>query len=154
MKEVDHQTNIKKSVILQGGYSFKLSNRFTIGIPDLLIMLSPFVPCLAEVKDLKEVVDNFDLQLDVSPKQALELKKIREAYRIDLCADECVGFLLIVAKWRGINIIVPLPQGSERLAAHQLQEGQTFWKRIPGVGKMNPTYPMGPILNKAGVPKL
>lgn len=156
MNEVDHQTNIKKSVILQGGYSFKLSNRFTIGIPDLLVMLPPFVPCLAEVKDLGECVPDFDRKLDVSPKQNLELVKMNAAYvyKDPKFTMMRVGFLLIIAKWQLMNIIVPLPQGTERLAASSLVEGVTFWKRIRGVDGGNPTYPMSSILNKVGVPRL
>lgn len=151
MKEVDHQTRIKNSVKQQGGYSFKLSNRFTIGIPDLLIMLHPFAPCLAEVKDLKEVVDNFDLQLGVTPKQNHEMKMMNQIY---WDWGHRVAFLLIVLKWRNMDIIVPLPQGTERLAASSLVEGSTFWKRIPGRDGGEPTYPIEPLLTTQGVPKV
>lgn len=79
-KELDLQTKIRKSVKADGGYSHKLTNRFTVGIPDLLMALFPFVPAIIEVKDLGVVVDKFNLKVDVTPKQSHELIGISEVY--------------------------------------------------------------------------
>lgn len=156
MKEVDHQTNIKLSVKAQGGYSLKLSNRFTVGVPDLLIMMPGFAPCFAEVKDLGLCVDSFDRKLDVSPKQALTMKQMVKVYDPMMYGVKApqVAFILVVAKWKLQHVIVPLPQGIERLAAASLVEGVTFWKRIAGRDGGNPSYDMGPILTAAGVPRI
>lgn len=143
MKETDHQTQIKLSVKRQGGYAIKLSNRFTIGIPDLLIMLSPFVPLIAEVKDLGECVADFDRKLDVTPKQNDELKKMNAAYMIHGIQ---VGILLVTLRWRGMQLLVPLPQGTERLSA-QLMLGSLSWgSREQGRGGEQPWYDMRGLL--------
>lgn len=72
-KELDLQTKLVHSVRRDKGYARKLTNRFTIGVPDLLISLHPFIPCYGEVKDLGEVVDNFDRKIEVTDKQGLEI---------------------------------------------------------------------------------
>jgi hypothetical protein len=50
VKEVDHQRDIKESAIREGGFSFKMSNRFLIGVPDLYIAMPGYPACLLEVK--------------------------------------------------------------------------------------------------------
>lgn len=158
MKEVDHQANIKLSVKAQGGYALKLSNRFTVGVPDLLIMHPLFVPCIAEVKDLKDCVPDFDRKIDVSPKQDLTMRQMNGVYQSPHVTEITIGrtirvaFVLVVAKWKLQHIIVPLPQGTERLAASSLVEGVTFWKRIAGRDGGNPSYDIRPLLEAAGVP--
>lgn len=151
MKETDHQTQIKLSVRRQGGYSFKLSNRFTIGIPDLLIALPPFAPCLAEVKDLGECVADFSRKLDVSPKQAYELKAMNEPYK----EWGPVGILLITLGLEGTGrILVPLPQGTERLTGLMVATSTHFGKRQRGADSAPPWYDMMEILAMGRIPKL
>jgi hypothetical protein len=79
-KELAVQAAIRKSVIADGGYSHKLTNQFTVGIPDLLVAMWPYIPCIVEVKDLGVVVDEFDRKLDVTPKQTHELVGISRVY--------------------------------------------------------------------------
>jgi len=50
VKEVDHQRDIKESAVREGGYSFKMSNRFLIGVPDLYIAVPGFPVVLLEAK--------------------------------------------------------------------------------------------------------
>ena len=50
MKEVDFQTRIKAAVIDMGGFSFKMANRFLVGVSDLLVQLPTFSTSLWEVK--------------------------------------------------------------------------------------------------------
>lgn len=78
-RELDIQREICQSVRKDGGWARKLTNRFTIGIPDLLVALYPFVPCLLEVKDLGEVGEMFHRKLNVTEKQRHELIAFDEA---------------------------------------------------------------------------
>lgn len=79
-RELDVQTKLIKSARRDGGYGRKLSHKFSIGIPDLLIGLPPFIPALAEVKDIGVVVDKFDKKLEVTEKQSLELHNFDAPY--------------------------------------------------------------------------
>ncbi len=78
-KELALQSEICKSVRAQGGYALKLSHRFIVGVPDLLICMPGYPAMLIEVKDLGVVTDKFDLKVPVTPKQREELKKFNEA---------------------------------------------------------------------------
>lgn len=152
MKETDHQTQIKLSVKRQGGYSFKLSNRFTIGIPDLLIALPPFVPCLAEVKDLGECVREFSRKLDVSPKQGHELKAINDAY-----ISHRVAILLVTLHWQGEGqILVPLPHHCRQLTGEMLRGGKDtiYYTRQRGQDSAPPWYDMQAVLEGINVAKV
>ena len=79
-RELDVQTKIIKSARREGGYGRKMSHKFAIGIPDLLIGLPPFIPALAEVKDIGVVVDNFARKIGVTDKQSLELHMFNDPY--------------------------------------------------------------------------
>lgn len=91
--ETDLQRDIRQSVRRQGGYCIKLSNRFTIGVPDLLIALAPFAPCYVEVKKLGKCVLGFDRQLDVTPKQGHELRGLSDQYPAPL------SFIFVGVEW-------------------------------------------------------
>jgi hypothetical protein len=105
------QREIKQSVINAGGYSTKLSNKFTIGIPDLGIWLAPFVPTIAEVKDLGICVPKFDRQLDVTPKQLDTMKRMQKSYR----PETTLTLVLVHIRHRGLRRLVALPRDAERL---------------------------------------
>ncbi len=79
-KELDVQAKIRASVKKDNGYCHKLTNRFTVGIPDLLVALFPYMPCVLEIKDLGPVADDFDRQINVTPKQQYELHGISKVY--------------------------------------------------------------------------
>ena len=123
--ELKLQAEICKSVIEQGGWAKKLTNQFTIGIPDLLISLPGFIPCLAEVKDFGEVGDKFDRQIDLSPKQRHEL----------LAFDKVnIGsaVLLIGLKWRNEHYLVALPPATQRLSHLYRDDAWRYRKRLTG----------------------
>ena len=79
VKEVDHQRDIKDSVIRQGGYSFKMSNRFLIGVPDLYIAMPGFPVVLLEVKRNDDYATSGKaghLRDDLTEKQKSTLSKV------------------------------------------------------------------------------
>lgn len=110
--EIKIQREMKQSVKNQGGHAEKLTNRFTIGIPDLGVWLSPFAPCVLEVKDLSVVVDNFDRKLDVSPKQADVLRRIQTGYGPEALVAGVVAHIV----HRGRHRLVGLRHDATRLA--------------------------------------
>ncbi len=77
--ETQLQTDIIKSVRRDGGWARKLSNRFQVGIPDLVISLQGWAPCFAEVKDFGEIKGEFDRDAGVTAKQHDELNKISKS---------------------------------------------------------------------------
>lgn len=77
MNELEAQRLVIKSVRVNGGYAFKLSNRFLVGIPDLLIQMPGRGTSLWEVKirDYPKKESAFHIQ--VTPPQ---LKRLRDFY--------------------------------------------------------------------------
>lgn len=103
MKETDIQAQIRQSVKFDGGYCHKLTNQFTVGIPDLLIALPPFAPCVIEVKSFKDCGHvGFNRQIDVTPKQRHELRTITEVYKPDAQPID----ILLVPVFSGIFVHV------------------------------------------------
>ncbi len=130
VKEVDIQAQIKKSVRLDGGYCHKLTNAFTVGIPDLLIALPPFAPCIIEVKSLGVVTAKFDQQIAVTPKQRHELNEITEVYlRYAGAPYRVFSGLFIHAVLDGDHWLTGLPRGAERHTAALLWDGALTRKR-------------------------
>lgn len=133
-KELGLQANIRKSA----DYGLKLSNRFTLGVPDLLLVIAPFVPCIVEVKDLGPVVDNFDRQLAVTPLQDETMRRINAPYhevfnrQIFDCPRRLPSFLLVGLQHHGEHRLVVLPAHTERLS-HLYQGVPLCWtKRLKG----------------------
>ncbi len=112
--ELDVQTKIIKSVRRDGGYGRKLSNKFLIGIPDLLVCLLPFVPCYCEVKDLGEVTDKFDVKIETTPKQKYEMELMSKAYEHS-DFHHPTAFVLVALRWRQEHYLVGVPRDTERL---------------------------------------
>lgn len=81
-KELDLQRDICQSVREQGGYARKLTAQgmmATVGMPDLLLVVPGFVPCLSEVKRLGKVPPKFKRKLGFTDKQRYEMAKLNEA---------------------------------------------------------------------------
>lgn len=86
MNEIDFQTLIINSIKNEGGYGRKLSHRFLVGIPDLLLKLAPYgtrsLLVLAEVKLLR-VSEKYDLRrepkIGITPRQTQELIKFENS---------------------------------------------------------------------------
>ena len=128
-RELNEQSNIIKSVKAAGGYARKLSHRFMIGMPDLLVALPPFAPCLVEVKDLGKVVDEFDRQLDITPKQADELRRISEPYEqyhTVYAYWRRTGMVMVHVVHRGEHRLVALPRRATRLT-HAYEQNPECW---------------------------
>lgn len=85
--ELGEQTHVIKSVRKIGGYGRKISHRFHIGIPDLLLVVPGYVPGIWEMKDLGEWNKNTERALGVTEKQEIELQEFDIA-----CADPLAKF--------------------------------------------------------------
>jgi hypothetical protein len=142
------QREIKQSVINAGGYAVKLSNRFTIGIPDLGVWLAPFVPTIFEVKDLGECVAKFDRQLDVTPKQKDVMRRMQKSYDrpAGSYGNVCVTGTLVHIRHRGRRVLVALPYDAPRLAWDYEEQGLGWIERGSG-GRWN----MGKLMQGLGV---
>lgn len=160
MKETDVQAQIRQSVKFDGGYCHKLTNQFTVGIPDLLIALPPFAPCIIEVKDLKTVMSGFDRQIDVTPKQRYELRAISEAYNdIDRPFDQLrptFSGIFVHVIWNKWHYLTGLPYHAERHTGHLLDDPTRTRKR--GLRwdppKRRPYWDVRGLLEACGVTKL
>jgi hypothetical protein len=148
-KELDLQAKIIKSVKQDGGYGRKISHKFAIGIPDLLLALPSFVPCMSEVKDLGVVVDNFDRQIGVTDKQLLEMKRFSEPYENSMTIytpSKRAALILVGIVHRGEHRLVALPRDAERLDAGYEADPQRWRKRQTGG-----YYEIKPLLEWAGI---
>jgi len=129
--ELAVQTNIIKSVRRDGGYGRKMSNRFAIGVPDLLVALPQFAPCVIEVKDFGKVADTFDRQIETTDKQREEMKLFSQPYE-----DGGLGrtaFVAVRVVHRGEDRLVVLPRLAERLSSAYEDDPQTWRKRQVGL---------------------
>lgn len=146
--ELTVQTRIIKGTRAQGGFGIKLSNRFSVGIPDLLLALPPFAPCLVEVKDLGECVENFDRKLEVTPKQGLTLDQFSDPYNslsFPVHAGLDLSFVFVAIRWCGVHQLVGLPKNARRLTSGLALVSPRV-TRLPGVAGSDPTYDIRPLL--------
>lgn len=150
-KELDLQTKILRSAKHDGGYGRKISHKFAIGIPDLLLALPPFAPCLGEVKDLGEVVDKFDVQIKITEKQTEELKRFSEPYEKSMTVytpNKKSSLILVGIKHRGRHRLVALSHGATRLSHEYEARGGWVDREIGGY------YNLAPLLEWAGIIKV
>lgn len=80
MIETEAQKIVVKAVEAEGGYALKMSNRFLVGIPDLLIKL-PTIPAMileAKIQHFKRP-DNHKFTLAATALQDRELRNMRSA---------------------------------------------------------------------------
>lgn len=142
--ETDLQLKIKNSVIKDGGYSKKLTNRFTIGIPDLLICLYPFVPCIIEVKDWGEVETvGFKRQIGVTPKQRYELNEMSNPYvsqGLPPVTGIFVGFSHL-----GQHVLVGVPRDTTHISEAYRTQRAWVMRGLEGY------YPIKPLLGGMGI---
>lgn len=128
--ELGVQTKIIKSVRQDGGYGRKMSNRFAIGVPDLLVALPPFAPCVIEVKDFGVVNDRFDRKIEVTDKQAWEMEIFSKPYE-----DRSLGrvaFVAVSLVHRGQHRLVILPWNAKRLSDMYEQDERMWTARRTG----------------------
>jgi hypothetical protein len=114
-RELKLQTDIINSVRRDGGYSRKLSNRYQVGIPDLLISFPTFAPCLVEVKDFGPVNSDFDRAVGVTPKQALELSRIAASQTYPF------AFIFVGFQMMRQHYLLYLPHSTKRVSSALLK---------------------------------
>ena len=135
--ELGVQTKIIKSVRKDGGYGRKCSNRFAIGVPDLLVALRPFAPCYIEVKDFGKVNDKFDRQVDITEKQAYELELFSKPYE-DAGLGR-VGFVAVSIVHRGEHRLVLGPREMARLSSdYEATPGMWVKREVGGYYNLSP----------------
>jgi len=79
MKELDFQTEVVKSVKMIGGYGHKVSDRFKVGVPDLLISAPNCGIILFECKAFVGIMPHvFDRQTGITAIQQEHLKRIND----------------------------------------------------------------------------
>ena len=135
--ELEVQSKIIMSVRKDGGYARKASNRFMIGIPDLVIALPPFAPCMVEVKDFGVVTDDFDRKVGVTPKQSYEMMLISKAYE-----DANLGrtaFVAVSLVHKGKHRLVLAPHNIQRLS-HAYEKHPCMWtdRQVRGYYRLEP----------------
>ncbi len=128
-RELKVQAEICRSVREQEGYARKLSNRFLVGFPDLIIILKDSAACFAEVKDLGIVTENFDQKIEISPKQQHELKEMAAPTK-DLHHNT---FILVKFEREEIHYLAILPSTAERLSWAALKSNGMFIQRAIGL---------------------
>lgn len=77
-RELSFQKEIVDALRKQGGHGMKLSHRFSVGVPDLLLV-APVGTFLFEAKDLGEVCDKFNRLTGVTPLQQETLRRFNVA---------------------------------------------------------------------------
>lgn len=78
MKELDCQGLIKRAVVSRGGFCIKLSHRFIVGVPDLLVKIPGRAAMLIEVKWAR-APKRKDYMLEITPRQAQVLRQAEAA---------------------------------------------------------------------------
>lgn len=79
MKELEFQTLVRKAVEYEGGYGLKMSNRFLVGVPDLLLHL-PGLPTMVMEAKFDRVTSTIKrYALVLTPRQALTLRQMAGA---------------------------------------------------------------------------
>lgn len=84
MRELGYQrwvVNSARKSKVNPGYALKISHQTAVGIPDLLVSLPGYVPCLLECKWLGRVSGGFSRKIKLTDKQRLELDRFNKANR-------------------------------------------------------------------------
>ena len=100
MNELQAQKLIVDAVLAYGGYATKLSHRFVIGIPDLLVKL-PELPAMyleCKIRDEPKRIESF--VLDVTPLQKRHLMDSWDAGMLSGCAS----FTRVKSRWIGLYV--------------------------------------------------
>lgn len=80
MKELSAQRTIIKWVEAEGGYGKKWSSTYSVGVPDLILLLGGREHALvfAEVKIIKPTTLKFRRAVALTPRQHIELLRLRK----------------------------------------------------------------------------
>lgn len=127
-RELILQREIIQSVRKDGGWGRKLSHRTLVGLPDLALVLWPYVPVLAEVKDLgvRPNSRDFTVKLIVSEKQRHELLAYdaaintpRESNSLIDIRKRHAAVLLVGWAWGGARWLAMLPPDATHLSSEE-----------------------------------
>lgn len=101
-KEVQYQTKIVKAITDQGGFAMKMSHRFLVGVPDLLIKVSPqhltlVLECKRVVVTAKKATHAL---VKITPLQFQTLEKMAKAGFVTgvaaiVAEKDMVGFAIL-----------------------------------------------------------
>lgn len=118
--ELGEQTHFIRSVRQIGGYGRKISHRFQIGIPDLLLVIPGYVPGIWEMKDFGEWNKDTERQLEVTEKQEIELMEFDKACKVKL---QDIGYsacgVLFTYKARGQRFMAICGYSIEKVRQNQ-----------------------------------
>lgn len=76
VKEIDLQTELKEAAISYGGYSYKMSNRFLVGVLDLYVQLPSRPTVILEVKYVNKMPRDGMVKVGLSSHQERSIKSM------------------------------------------------------------------------------
>lgn len=127
MREVDAQLELAKAVREAGGAGTKLSNRFLIGVADLLLKLPDQQPALIEAK-MDDVV--ISTGIEVAPT-AIQLRWLNDWKR----AGMITGVMSCVTRKREFGVcFLPISEWDDAVSVRVLTEVYAWCPM--GVGRM------------------
>lgn len=94
VKEVDLQTELKNAVIDAGGYAYKQSNRFLVGVLDLFVQLPTHPTVILEVKYENKYRADGSVKIELSPHQVRNMGNINKAGGV-------AGWIMLVRRGPG-----------------------------------------------------
>lgn len=120
MKELPFQTEILRSAKKTGGYGHKISDRFKVGVPDLLVAMPNSGLVLLECKALGVVTDEFDKKTGVTAIQQETLNKYNATQLVPL------GAQLIYMVHRGVQRAIVWPAHLDSVS-WKYEEDRRIW---------------------------
>lgn len=120
MKELDFQKKIIDLIREEGGYGYKLSNRFKVGIPDLLIAAPMRGVVFFECKCLNDVPAQFDKKTGITPIQQEHLNKLNSTQ------EHPVGCQLVFMVHKGEERAVVWPAHWDRINS-DYEKDEALW---------------------------
>jgi hypothetical protein len=121
MRELNFQKRIIDLIKEEGGYGYKMSNRFKVGVPDLLIAAPMRGVVFFECKCLNVMPDAFDRQTGITPIQMDHLN------RLNSTQEHPVGCQLVYLIHRGEERAVVWPGHWDRITS-DYEKDETIWE--------------------------
>ena len=122
MRELKFQVEIIKSLKEQGGYCNKISDRYKVGVPDLLAAAEGRL-VLLELKSLGEVSDNFRRQTGITAIQQETLNKYNATSMLPM------GAQLVYIEHRGSKRAVVWPAEWSLIGCEYEKDGLIWVER-------------------------
>lgn len=126
MNEITLQRLLIKKMERIGGYGRKWASAFAVGLPDLILIRNG-ISLYVEMKYIRSMSKAFKRKVDLTPKQTLELNRIRDAG-----AKSVVAVVVEYMNEKYIVVLTPPdPQGSVEINSGMLVPNGTtceLWK--------------------------